>query len=81
MSFTAAPKTISEKAREARNAYFRAYREAHKDKLRKYQREYARKYRKEHPERRKEYEAAYWERRADKDLQQLRESIAEQGEG
>ena len=81
MSFTAAVTEeieMSEKAREAKNAYFRAYRGAHKDKLQKYQREYSRKYRKEHPERRKAYEAAYWERRADKDLQQLRDNIAEQ---
>ena len=81
MSFTTtAPEAIemSEKAREAKNAYFRAYREAHKDKLQKYHREYARKYRKAHPDRRRVYEAAYWERRADKDLQQLRDNIAEQ---
>ena len=48
MSFTAAVTEeieMSEKAREAKNAYFRAYREAHKDKLQKYQREYSRKYR------------------------------------
>ena len=72
---TATAVKLSDKAREAKNEYFRQYRAAHRDKIRAYNREYMKKYRKENPEQQKRYYAEYWERRAEKDLQQLRECI------
>lgn len=82
MSVTAAPTTttMSEAAKEARREYFRAYRQKNREKLRKYNKEYGKKYRAAHPELRKATNAAYWERKADKDMQKLRDSIAAEQE-
>lgn len=50
----------SEVAREARNAYMRAYRMKNKDRLN----EQARMRRKENPEKYRQYMNNYWERKA-----------------
>jgi len=51
---------LSEKAREARNAYKRSWQEKNRGKYNAYMR----RWKKENPDKVKEYQAAYWEKKA-----------------
>ena len=51
---------MSEEAKRAKAAYYKAYREKNRDKLREYYREYRRK----NKEKVKGYNATYWQKKA-----------------
>lgn len=75
-------KEMSTAAAIARREYYREYRAKNHEKLKAYAREYNKRYRQEHPDRYEQYRNNYWERRANKDMEKLREAIkAEQENG
>lgn len=69
--------TITTRAQELRREYARQWRQKNRDKVKAYNEAW----RKKHPEKAREYQARYWERRANADLETLRNAIDEEQGG
>ena len=54
-------KQMTEKAKQLKRAYYKAWRDANKEKVRKHQATYKAR----HPEKAKQYDIDYWNRQAD----------------